>query len=115
MSVVLDTGPLIKGTDLRKLGECFFTTSQVLQEVRDKSARKSLTLKLEEIKTTEPTEEEVSYVLNFAKKTGDLQSLSDTDIGIIALACRLHKEAGGSLCSEPGEIRPYQNRAKLDE
>jgi RNA-binding protein NOB1 len=115
MAVVLDTGPLIKNTDLRKLGEVFYTTSSVLQEVRDKSARKALTLKLEEITTTEPTQEDIEFVLDFARKTGDIRSLSNTDVTVLALACKLHREAGGSLNSDPNEIRPAQNRAKLDE
>ncbi|OMJ80758.1 hypothetical protein SteCoe_18916 [Stentor coeruleus] len=115
MAVVLDTGPLIKGIPLSTLGETFYTTSSVLQEVRDKHARNSLSLKLEEIKTTEPTEEDLAYIIEFSKKTGDFTSLSTTDLQILALTCRLHRENGGTLNTTPGEIRPYQNRNKMDE
>ena len=115
MAVVLDSGPLIKGSDLRKLGDVFYTIPQVLQEVRDSHAREKLLVKLEEIKTTDPTEADILYVIEFSKKTGDYPSLSDTDIRILALACRLHRESGGTLSDSPGEIRPFQNQAKLDE
>ena len=115
MAVVLDAGPLIKGTDLRKLGEVFYTTTKVIQEVRDKQARQSLTIKLEELKVTEPTEEDINFVVEFSKKTGDFTSLSDTDICIIALTCKLHRENGGTFHAEPGEIRPFLNQAKMDE
>ena len=113
--MILDSGPLIKGSDLRKLGEVFYTIPQVLQEVRDSHAREKLLLKLEEIKITEPTEEDLLYVIDFSKKTGDYPSLSDTDLRVLALACRLHRESGGILSDIPGEIRPFQNQAKLDE
>lgn len=115
MAVVLDAGPLIKGLDLRKLGTAFYTIPQVLQEVRDVHARQILSTKLEEIKTTEPTEEDLTYVIEFSKKTGDFSSLSDTDLRILALACRLHRESGGKLSAEPGEIKSFRNQAKLDE
>ncbi|CAG9322386.1 unnamed protein product [Blepharisma stoltei] len=110
MAVVVDTGPLIKGKDIRSLGQDFYTVPQVIQEVRDKHARALLSLHLEEIKTTEPTEEDLSYTLEFARKTGDIRSLSATDIKVIALACRLERERGGLLKSEPGEIRSNENQ-----
>jgi RNA-binding protein NOB1 len=115
MAVVLDTGPLIKNSDLRKLGETFYTTPQVLSEVRDKFARSSLGLKIEEIKVSEAGEDEILSVVEFSKKTGDYSSLSPVDIQILALAVRLHKENGGQVNENPGEIRANQNRAKLDE
>jgi len=111
MAIVVDTGPLIKGSNLRKLGEEFYTIPQVLQEVRDKNTRSSLGLKLEELKVTLPTEEDVEFVQEFARKTGDIRSLSSTDIGVIALACKLHRENGGQLAQNPGEILTNQNKA----
>lgn len=115
MAVVLDAGPLIKNIDIRKLGDSFFTTSQVLSEVRDKHARSVLSLKLEEIKTSDPTEEDLQAVVEFSKKTGDFPSLSLADIGVLALAVRLHKENGGVVNESPADIRPFQNRARMDE
>jgi len=115
MAVVLDTGPLIKNTDIRKLGDSFFTTSQVLSEVRDRHARSLLSLKLEEIKTSEPTEEDIESVISFSKKTGDFSSLSPTDIRVLALAVKLHRESGGTINETPGDIKPFQNRARMDE
>ena len=115
MAVVLDTGPLIKNIELRKLGEIFYTTPQVLSEVRDKIARSHLSSKLEEIKVSEASEEDIESVITFSKKTGDFSSLSQTDIQVLALAVRLHKESGGTISESPGQIKPYSNRAKLDE
>jgi len=108
---VVDTGPLIKGKDIRSLGSDFYTIPQVISEVRDKHARALLSLRLEEIKITEPTEEDVAYVIEFARKTGDVRSLSNVDISVIALACKLERERGGELRPEPGDIRSNNNRS----
>ena len=54
-------------------------------------------------------------VVEFSKKTGDYSNLSETDIRILALTCKIHRENGGNFNEEPGMTRPYQNRAKIDE
>lgn len=110
MAVVVDTGPLIKGKDIRTLGQEFYTVPQVLEEVRDKHSRAILCLRLEEIKITEPTEEDITYVVEFAKKTGDIRSLSTTDIKVIALACKLQRERGGELKESPTDMLTNNNK-----
>jgi rRNA maturation endonuclease Nob1 len=115
MAVVLDAGPLIRGIVLSNLGSEFFTTESVLREVRDERARSQLALRLESITSTEPTDSALSQVVSFAKLTGDFSSLSETDLQVLALACRLHCERGGELRTQPGESRPFNNAARLDE
>jgi len=107
MAFVLDTGVFIKGTNLKAIGEHLYSIPEVIAEVRDKAARNNLMFKLDEVVLKSPNEEDIQYVVNFARKTGDIRSLSATDIKVIALAVRLEKERneGKSLRSEPINIR----------
>ena len=63
--------------------------------------------RLDEVVLKSPNEEDIQDVVNFARKTGDIRSLSATDIEVIALAVGLEKERNGgkSLRSEPFNIR----------
>jgi RNA-binding protein NOB1 len=107
MAFVLDTGVFIKGTNLKAIGEHLYSIPEVIAEVRDKAARNNLMFKLDEVVLKSPNEEDIQDVVNFARKTGDIRSLSATDIKVIALAVRLEKERNGgkSLRSEPINIR----------
>lgn len=86
MRVVLDTSAMIYLQDFRKFDEIFITDS-VIREVKDQTTE----LKLSAIKAKilEPNKKTVNDVKAIARKTGDLEKLSKTDIEVLALAREL--------------------------
>jgi len=112
MAIVIDTGALIKAPALSAVSPRFYTVQRVLNEVRDKHSRQALAVRLEEIVVLEPTEEDLRYVGEFARKTGDLGVLSATDLQVIALACRLERERNGGLAlrTEPVTVPAHEEK-----
>jgi UPF0271 protein len=102
MRVVLDTSAIIYLQDFRKFEEIFIP-SLVVEEVKDRLS----TMKLEALnaKTLEPNKKFLEEVKSVAKKTGDLEKLSRTDIQVLALA----KELKATIISDDYNI---QNVAK---
>jgi UPF0271 protein len=102
MRFVLDTSAIIYLQDFRKFDEIFIP-SLVVEEVKDKVSK----MKLEalNLKTLEPDEKILKEVELIAKKTGDLEKLSKTDLQVLALA----KELKAKIVSDDYNI---QNVAK---
>lgn len=94
-------------------GENIYTLQDVINEIRDEATRESLQVLPYEIKYREPTEEDLKFVVNFSKRTGDFQQLSITDIRVIALAVRLEKELnnGVNLKQAPPEIQIFPTKS----
>ena len=93
---VVDSGPIIRGVRLERLGaEALVTIPEVLAEIRDKHARASLAQMPSELETREPSDEAIRTVSGFAKLTGDLPVLSSVDLRVLALTWMLQKETGG--------------------
>lgn len=88
-------------------GEQIYTLSDVVNEIKDQQTRESLQVLPYEIKYREPNEDDLKFVGNFAKKTGDFAQLSVTDMRLIALTVRLEKEInnGVNLKETPSEIK----------
>jgi RNA-binding protein NOB1 len=103
VSLVLDSAPLIKRVNLFPMAQKFYTIPEVIAEIRDKQAREQLENSLVDIQVKVPSEEALNAVIKFAKKTGDLATLSKTDLKVIALTWMLEKEAGNldSIRTEP--------------
>jgi len=105
LHLVLDSGGLIHSTieELRIKAHNFWTIPEVLGEIRDKKTR----LKLEhlpfELKTKEPSDEAMKFVVDFSKKSGEYGTLSFVDLKVLALAYHLEKQESGDahLRSEP--------------
>ena len=88
-SLVVDSGPIIKltgVTGLRGKAQNYYTVPAVLQEIRDGKARAHLDQLPFELHTREPSPEAIQAVSDFARKTGDYQSLSVVDVHVLALA-----------------------------
>jgi RNA-binding protein NOB1 len=100
--IVLDTSAFIQGEiePLRRLSKRLWTLPQVLQEVKDKKAKQSASFGLdvipEGIKQAQPSKESIDFVINFARKTGDVQALSKTDILVLALTHEIRQRNEGS-------------------
>lgn len=94
---VVDANAVISGgAALATTASRLVTVPEVLEEVRDAAARRRLTLLPTPVETVAPAPEFVKKVVKFARETGDLQTLSDVDMKIIALAYMLEAEIHGT-------------------
>lgn len=112
--LVVDSGAIIKGTNLAVLAENFWTVPDVLDEIRDKRARAVLEQLPFTLQTREPSAESMTAVINFARKTGDFAYLSLTDLRVMALSYMLEVEANGSehLKTSPQNSQTISRDAK---
>ncbi|OIW30200.1 D-site 20S pre-rRNA nuclease [Coniochaeta ligniaria NRRL 30616] len=99
-SLVLDTGPLIKNeisiSTLISQAEVLYTIPSVISEIRDEATRSRLHTTLVPFLTLRsPTPASVKFVVDFARRTGDLDVLSKPDIHLIALTYELECERNG--------------------
>ncbi|KAF9917266.1 Nin1 binding protein [Linnemannia zychae] len=106
--LVLDTSPFLRGgaSKLRALADKFYTIPEVLNEIRDKQARKDLDMLPFDIQVINPNESSVRAVAAFARKTGDLAVLSATDLRVLALTYQLEFENCGMKRIRTEPIRP---------
>ncbi|KAK3831852.1 MAG: Nin one binding Zn-ribbon like-domain-containing protein [Linnemannia gamsii] len=114
--LVLDTSPFLRGgaSKLRALADKFYTIPEVLNEIRDKQARKDLDMLPFDIQVINPNESSVRAVSAFARKTGDLAVLSATDLRVLALAYQIELETCGMkrIRTEPirANVQPTGNK-----
>eukprot|EP00286_Rhodomonas_abbreviata_P006536 CAMPEP_0181316598 /NCGR_PEP_ID=MMETSP1101-20121128/15982_1 /TAXON_ID=46948 /ORGANISM="Rhodomonas abbreviata, Strain Caron Lab Isolate" /LENGTH=201 /DNA_ID=CAMNT_0023423859 /DNA_START=70 /DNA_END=671 /DNA_ORIENTATION=+ len=94
--VVLDSGAIIKGGRLERLGDKFWTIQEVLSEVRDSNARMVLETFPFELQVISVDPEALAFVSNFSKLTGDYQRLSVVDLKVMALTYQLEKRFNGT-------------------
>nr|XP_018905195.1 PREDICTED: RNA-binding protein NOB1 [Bemisia tabaci] len=101
--LIVDTNAFIQSSNLQDIGEKIVTCTDVLEEVKNKRQLRRLAVVPYDIQVLEPFPENIKFVTEFSKKTGDYRSLSATDIKIIALTYQLEKEKVGSdhLATEP--------------
>mmetsp|Transcript_9496 Transcript_9496/g.17309 ORF Transcript_9496/g.17309 Transcript_9496/m.17309 type:complete len:486 (+) Transcript_9496:115-1572(+) len=102
--VVIDAGAAIRLQRIERWGAELFTTGGVYREVRDERARALLQTLPVPLKVREPHAEDILFVKQFAKATGDLGFLSANDMELIALTVRLMREAGLPLKERPALI-----------
>ncbi|XP_072169063.1 RNA-binding protein NOB1-like [Diadema setosum] len=112
--VVVDTVAFFRNVQLQDIAENVHTLQVVVNEIRDKSTRERLAVLPYELKFREPSTECIQFVSNFARKTGDYQSLSAVDIRVLALAYQLTKEHVGTdhLKKEPEKKVTYSASKK---
>ena len=96
--LVLDANALVRGRGaaLQAYADNFWTTTEVLAEVKDAESRARLAALPFRLETRRPSPQAVDRVSQFARKTGDLASLSPVDVQVLALAYDLEVEAAGS-------------------
>lgn len=68
-----------------------YTVQGVLEEIRDKATRQRLASLPPFWTQMEPSHEDISFIVDFSKKTGDYAQLSATDIKILALTAHLQR------------------------
>ncbi|XP_014032209.1 RNA-binding protein NOB1 [Salmo salar] len=101
--VVVDAGGFLKKAALQEIGKNIYTLKDVVEEIRDKATRRSLSVLPYQLNFREPYPEDIRLVTEFSKKTGDYPSLSATDIKVLALTYQLERENVGTdhLKKEP--------------
>mmetsp|Transcript_83149 Transcript_83149/g.144497 ORF Transcript_83149/g.144497 Transcript_83149/m.144497 type:complete len:458 (-) Transcript_83149:36-1409(-) len=99
--VVIDAGAAIKLQRLERFGGQLFTTGGVIREIRDENARALLKTLPDEIRVRECLPQDLAFVKQFAKATGDLGFLSQNDMELIGLTVGLNREAGGHVRERP--------------
>jgi RNA-binding protein NOB1 len=101
--LVLDANAFIKGfDDFASTADVFVTVPQVVQEVKDRQSRELLERLPFELVVLDPTPQSVSKVVDIAQATGDLGTLSRTDIRL----CALGLDLGRQFNALRAEIKP---------
>ena len=109
--IILDAGPILRNdpsiSTLLAKSEQIFTVSSIFPEIKDVNARSRVeTTLLPFLTIRDPSLKSIKVVTDFARKTGDLPILSQTDIAILALAYELEYERNGGdwrLRRNPGQ------------
>ncbi|XP_077241822.1 RNA-binding NOB1-like protein [Tasmannia lanceolata] len=93
---IVDANAIIHGGEkLMNSADKFVSVSEVLEEVRDPVSRHRLAVMPFPVEIMEPSQEALKKVINFARATGDLQTLSDVDLKLIALTYTLEAQIHG--------------------
>lgn len=101
--LVVDTTAFIKAGNLQDIAENVYTVQEVIDEITNDRQRKKLVVLPYDLIVKDVFTENVKFITEFSKKTGDYPSLSATDIKVMALAYQLEKEKIGTahLKTEP--------------
>ena len=85
--LVLDTSAILR-TDLDFSEGNYLITNAVYDEIREDNARLAVkaAMRNHSMRIVDPDEISLKKVISAAKSTGDLDRLSETDLGILALA-----------------------------
>jgi RNA-binding protein NOB1 len=98
--LVVDSGPIIRlsgMSTLWKRAKKFYCVPAVLQEIRDAKARQHLDTLPFELIPKEASPEAIQAVIDFARQTGDYQSLSSVDLQVLGLLYDLEREGCGDM------------------
>ncbi|KAL4284547.1 hypothetical protein GQ457_16G026220 [Hibiscus cannabinus] len=94
---VVDANAIIEGGEkLNNTADKFVTVPEVLAEIRDPVSRHRLAFIPFSIDSMEPSPDALNKVIKFARATGDLQTLSDVDLKLIALTYTLESQIHGA-------------------
>uniref|UniRef100_S4PX82 RNA-binding protein NOB1 n=1 Tax=Pararge aegeria TaxID=116150 RepID=S4PX82_9NEOP len=101
--LVVDTTAFIRAANLQEIAESAYTVQEVVDEITNDRQRRKLVVLPYDLKVKDVFSENIKFITEFAKKTGDYTSLSATDIKVMALTYQLEKEVIGSdhLKKEP--------------
>lgn len=94
---VVDANAIIQGGErLSSSADRFVSVDEVIGEIRDPTSRHRLSVLPFTVETLEPSPESLKKVVSFARATGDLQTLSDVDLKLIALTYTLEAQIHGT-------------------
>lgn len=92
----MDASAIIYGDKLYGCADKFVSVREVVEEVRDLVSRRRLAQLPFFVETMEPSSDAIKKVVKFARGTGDLQTLSDVDLKLIALTYMLEAQIHGT-------------------
>ncbi|RWR74915.1 Nin one binding NOB1 Zn-ribbon-like protein [Cinnamomum micranthum f. kanehirae] len=94
---VVDADAIIHGGEkLMNYADKLVLVKEVLEEVRDPVSRHRLAFMPFSVDAMEPSPDALKKVISFARATGDLQTLSDVDLKLIALTYTLEAQIHGT-------------------
>ncbi|XP_057764460.1 RNA-binding NOB1-like protein [Salvia miltiorrhiza] len=94
---VVDANAIIQGGErLFHSADRFVSVAEVISEIRDPASRHALHFLPFTVDTLEPSPDALKKVVSFARATGDLQTLSDVDLKLIALTHTLESQIHGT-------------------
>ncbi|KAL0905116.1 hypothetical protein M5K25_027294 [Dendrobium thyrsiflorum] len=93
---VMDASAIIHGDKLSGCADKFVSVREVVEEVRDPVSRQRLAHLPFFVETMEPSPDAIKKVVKFARETGDLHTLSDVDLKLIALTYMLEAQIHGT-------------------
>ncbi|XP_041994514.1 RNA-binding NOB1-like protein [Salvia splendens] len=94
---VVDANAIIQGGEkLLHSADRFVSVAEVITEIRDPASRHALHFLPFTVDTLEPSPDALKKVASFARATGDLQTLSDVDLKLIALTYTLEAQIHGT-------------------
>lgn len=101
--LVVDTTAFIKAAGLQDISESAYTVQEVIDEITNDRQRRKLVVLPYDLIVKDVFTENIKFITEFSKKTGDYRSLSATDIKVMALTYQLEKEKVGTahLKTEP--------------
>lgn len=94
--LIVDTAGFISKAPLQDFGVNIYTIQEVVNEVTNKRQKTDLSVLPYTLNIETVFPENIQFVVNFSKKTGDYPNLSITDVKVIALAYQVHKEKYGA-------------------
>uniref|UniRef100_A0A2A4JWH2 RNA-binding protein NOB1 n=1 Tax=Heliothis virescens TaxID=7102 RepID=A0A2A4JWH2_HELVI len=94
--LVVDTTAFIKAAGLQDIAENVYTVQEVIDEITNDRQRRKLVVLPYDLIVKDVFTENIKFITEFSKKTGDYRSLSATDIKIMALTYQLEKEKIGT-------------------
>ncbi|GLT90894.1 hypothetical protein SLE2022_088090 [Rubroshorea leprosula] len=115
---VVDANAVIKGGErLTSFADKWVTVPEVLAEIRDPVSRHRLAFIPFTIDSMEPSPEALNKVIKFARATGDLQTLSDVDLKLIALTYTLEAQIHGTnhLKDAPPPVEVVNTKKLLEK
>ncbi|KAK8960400.1 hypothetical protein KSP40_PGU011278 [Platanthera guangdongensis] len=93
---VVDSSAIIHGDKITGLADRFVSVREVVEEIRDPVSRQRITRLPFLVEIMEPSSDAIKKVVKFAKETGDLHTLSDVDLKLIALTYMLESQIHGT-------------------
>ncbi|PZC75240.1 hypothetical protein B5X24_HaOG206547 [Helicoverpa armigera] len=94
--LVVDTTAFIKAAGLQDIAENVYTVQEVIDEITNDRQRRKLVVLPYDLVVKDVFTENIKFITEFSKKTGDYRSLSATDIKVMALTYQLEKEKIGT-------------------
>ncbi|XP_050523862.1 RNA-binding protein NOB1 [Daktulosphaira vitifoliae] len=110
--LVIDTAGFIEKAPLQDYASNIYTIQEVINEVTNKRQKTDLSFLPYTLNISNVFPENIKFVVEFSKKTGDFPNLSVTDIKVIALTYQIHKDKYGT---ESLKIEPQSKSVVFDK